>query len=85
MRTFGAKPDDRSGGGETGRLGSSIVEDFEIFYRREYVGVVALAYALSGNRHAAEDLAQDGFLAAHRRWDEISRYDQPRISPRDVL
>jgi RNA polymerase sigma-70 factor (sigma-E family) len=85
LRTFGTKPDERSGGGETGRPGSSIVEEFEMFYRREYVGVVALAYALSGNRHAAEDLAQDGFLAAHRRWDEISRYDQPIAWVRRVV
>jgi RNA polymerase sigma-70 factor, ECF subfamily len=55
----------------------TMVEDFETFYRREFRGVVALAYALSGSRHAAEDLAQDAFLAAHRRWSEISRYDLP--------
>ncbi len=32
---------------------------------------MALAYALSGNRAAAEDLAQDAFVAVHRRWDQI--------------
>jgi RNA polymerase sigma-70 factor (ECF subfamily) len=32
---------------------------------------VALAYALSGNQAAAEDLAQDAFLAVHQRWGSI--------------
>lgn len=67
----------RSAGAETASPRDPSVEDFESFYRREYQGVVALAYALSGSRNAAEDLAQDGFLAAHGRWEEISRYEQP--------
>jgi RNA polymerase sigma-70 factor (ECF subfamily) len=82
---FGSKRVEHSVAAEARRSNSSIVENFEIFYRREYVGVVALAYALSGNRHAAEDLAQDGFLAAHRRWDEISGYDQPLAWVRRVV
>jgi RNA polymerase sigma-70 factor, ECF subfamily len=77
VNIFGSEQDERSVAAETRRPGGSIVEHFEVFYRKEYTGVVALAYALSGNRHAAEDLAQDGFLAAHHRWDEISGYDQP--------
>ena len=60
-------------------------ENFETFYRREFKSVVALAYALSGSRHGAEDLAQDGFMAAHRRWDVISRYDDPRAWVRRVV
>ena len=60
-------------------------ESFEAFYRREFKSVVALAYALSGSRHGAEDLAQDGFLAAHRRWDVISGYDDPRAWVRRVV
>src|SRR5512132_692396 len=39
---------------------------FEHFYLREYRGVVELAYALSGNRAGAEDIAQEAFLRAHR-------------------
>lgn len=60
-------------------------ESFESFYRREFKNVVALAYALSGSRHGAEDLAQEGFLAAHRRWNEIARYDDPRAWVRRVV
>jgi RNA polymerase sigma-70 factor, ECF subfamily len=46
-------------------------EGFEAFYVREYQAVVRLAYALSGSRLAAEDIAQDAFLRAFRDWDHI--------------
>ncbi len=57
---------------------------FEALYRREFAAVVALAYVLSGSRQAAEELAQDAFLAAHRRWDDICRYDDPAAWVRRV-
>lgn len=46
-------------------------ESFEAFYQREYRVVVALAYGLSGSRVAAEELAQEAFLAAHRDWERV--------------
>jgi RNA polymerase sigma-70 factor (ECF subfamily) len=52
-------------------------EPFEDFYVREYGAVVALGLALTGDRGLAEELAQDAFLAAHRRWERIARYDAP--------
>jgi RNA polymerase sigma-70 factor, ECF subfamily len=58
---------------------------FEDFYRKEYRAVVGLAFALSGSRWAAEDLAQDAFLAAHARWDRIARYDKPGAWVRRVV
>jgi RNA polymerase sigma-70 factor, ECF subfamily len=60
-------------------------ESFESFYRREFRAVVALAYALSGSRGGAEDLAQEAFLAAHKRWEQISAYDKPEAWVRRVL
>ena len=60
-------------------------DDFDVFYRREYPRVVALAYALSGRRSAAEDLAQDAFLAAHQRWAQVREYDHPEAFVRRVL
>jgi RNA polymerase sigma factor (sigma-70 family) len=60
-------------------------ETFEAFYVREYPVVVGLAYALSGSRWGAEDLAQEAFLAAHRSWDRISRYEQPGAWVRRVV
>ena len=50
---------------------------FEAFYRQEYRSVVAFAYALSGSRMGAEDLAQEAFIAAHRNWDHVSEYEKP--------
>jgi RNA polymerase sigma-70 factor, ECF subfamily len=46
-------------------------EGFEAFYLREYQAVVQLAYALSGSRLAAEDIAQEAFLRAFRDWECI--------------
>ena len=50
-------------------------ESFAEFYAREVRSIVGLAYVLSGSRTGAEDLAQDASLAACRRWDRISSYD----------
>ncbi len=50
---------------------------FESFYRQEYAAVVALVYGLSGSRWAAEDLAQEAFLRAHRDWDRVGAMDNP--------
>ncbi|GMQ85041.1 MAG: RNA polymerase sigma factor [Acidimicrobiia bacterium] len=61
------------------------VVSFEQFYEREFRAVVGLAYALSGSRSAAEDLAQDAFVAAHRNWGKISRYDKPGAWVRRVV
>jgi len=58
---------------------------FEDFYRKDYQAVVGLAYALSGSRWLAEDLAQEAFLAAHRNWPRVSAYDQPGAWVRRVV
>ena len=60
-------------------------ETFESFYRREFREVVGLAYALSGSRSGAEDLAQEAFIAAHKKWDKISGYDKPGAWVRRVV
>lgn len=58
---------------------------FEELYRREFRGLVALAYALSGSRSAAEELVQEAFLAAHRRWGRLAGYDDPAAWLRRVV
>jgi RNA polymerase sigma factor (sigma-70 family) len=62
-----------------------VAESFEEFYEREYPKMLKLAYALSGNRWAAEEIAQEGFLAAHRRWSKISSYESPGAWLRRVV
>ncbi|HEX2047201.1 MAG TPA: sigma-70 family RNA polymerase sigma factor [Acidimicrobiales bacterium] len=66
------------------RVARPVPTAFEALYRREFPAVVALAYVLSGSRHAAEELAQDAFLAAHRRWDDVCEYDDPAAWVRRV-
>ncbi|MBI5157164.1 MAG: SigE family RNA polymerase sigma factor [Acidimicrobiia bacterium] len=53
------------------------LEDFDRFYAREFPKMVNVAYALSGSRMAAEDLAQEAMIAAYRRWDEVGRLERP--------
>lgn len=40
--------------------------------------MVTGARVLVRDRAAAEDLAQESFLAAHRSWEKVSGYDAPR-------
>ncbi|MDH3307321.1 MAG: SigE family RNA polymerase sigma factor [Acidimicrobiia bacterium] len=63
----------------------ALPERFDVFYRREFAAVVGLAYALSGSRMAAEDLAQEAFMAAHQQWEKIGRYDKPGAWVRRVV
>lgn len=79
--TAETKPDPISRGGGSGVA----YETFEAFYRREFREVVGLAYALSGSRLGAEDLAQEAFVAAHQRWDRIGGYDKPGAWVRRVV
>jgi RNA polymerase sigma-70 factor (ECF subfamily) len=60
-------------------------ETFEEFYEREFRAVVGLAYALSGSRSGAEDLAQEAFLVAHRNWDRVGMYARPDVWVRRVV
>lgn len=60
-------------------------EDFDAFFRREYRSLVGLAVVLTGDRVAAEDIAQDALLAAHGRWDEVAEYDDPGAWVRRVV
>jgi RNA polymerase sigma factor (sigma-70 family) len=46
--------------------------------------VVAVVYAVCGNRWAAEDLAHDAFAVAFRRWNEVRTYDRPGTFVRRV-
>lgn len=63
----------------------TLPERFEAFYQREFRAVVGLAYALSGSRWAAEDLAQEAFIAAHEKWDRIGEYESPGAWVRRVV
>jgi RNA polymerase sigma-70 factor (sigma-E family) len=59
--------------------------DFRAFYRGEYRAVLGLAYALSGDMATAEDLSQEAFMAAFRRWEEVGAMDHPGAWVRRVV
>lgn len=44
---------------------------FEAFYRDAYPEAVRYAHVLSGSDSGSEDIAQDAFIAMHRRWDTV--------------
>jgi RNA polymerase sigma factor (sigma-70 family) len=46
----------------------SAMADFESFFRDHYRTVVRLAYSVVGDSQGAQDVAQDVFLAAYRRF-----------------
>ncbi len=50
---------------------------FDQFYAATSRRTLALAYSLTGNWGDAEDLVQDAFSAAHRKWPQLSGYDDP--------
>lgn len=53
------------------------LEPFDVFFRREQRGLVALGYVLTGSKAAAEDLAQDAMIAASRQWGRVGRLENP--------
>jgi DNA-directed RNA polymerase specialized sigma24 family protein len=47
---------------------------FEVFFATEYRAVAALTAVLSGSTAAGEDLAQEAFVAALARWEQVGTY-----------
>src|SRR6266545_6283676 len=58
---------------------------FDEFFRSEYRRVVGLATVLCGRLAIAEELAQDAFVSAYRRWDRVGAYDDPGAWVRRVV
>ena len=68
------------------RSGDPATQDmFDAFFSRERDAVLGLAFALTGDPAVAEDVAQDAFLEAYRKWDRIGAYDQPAAWVRRVV
>jgi RNA polymerase sigma-70 factor, ECF subfamily len=59
-------------------------DDFTEFYEASYGRVVALVAAIVGERHQAEDIAQEAFARALTRWSRVARYDLPEAWVRRV-
>lgn len=50
---------------------------FEELYRCEWPGITALGWSLTGSWAIAEELAQDAFHDAYRRWAHVGALDRP--------
>jgi RNA polymerase sigma-70 factor (ECF subfamily) len=59
------------------RLVKAYVDDFEIFFRECYGSVVRAVAMAVGDRGRAEDLAQEAFARAFRRWRVVSAMERP--------
>ena len=70
-----ADPDVISGGGE----------DFSAFVVSRWPGLVRLAFGLTGDRWAAEDIAQATLARAYVAWRRVSRADDPDAYLRRIL
>lgn len=57
---------------------------FERFYSAEHDRVLAIMFAMAGDWSVAEDLTQEAFARAYRRWEDVSDYDRPDSWVRQV-
>src|SRR3954453_11057743 len=59
------------------RTGSYLRPEFASLFTGEYDRIVALVLAIVGSMGLAEDITQEAFLVAHRRWARVQHYDRP--------
>ena len=53
------------------------VGTFEDFFRAHYERLLRTMYLTTGDRHEAEDLAQDAMARVYERWDRVSGTEDP--------
>ncbi|MFJ3771531.1 SigE family RNA polymerase sigma factor [Streptomyces sp. NPDC090075] len=59
--------------------------EFHAFFERHYAELSRLAYMLTGESDAADDLAADALLALWHRWDRVRAADHPVAYARGVV
>ncbi len=52
-------------------------QPFEEFFLAEHERLFQALYLLTGDRHEADDLAQEALLRAYERWDRVASMDSP--------
>src|SRR5437667_10726858 len=52
-------------------------ESFEGFYEEQRDRLFGALCLITGDRHEAEELAQDAFLAVWERWDRVAAMESP--------
>src|SRR6266496_1943287 len=53
------------------------VNDFAEFFEAERAGLYAALCIVTRNRHEAEEIAQDAFVALWERWDRVGALSDP--------
>jgi RNA polymerase sigma-70 factor (sigma-E family) len=51
---------------------------FEGFFLQHHEPLLRVLYLATGDRHEAEDLAQEAFVRMFERWDRVRRLEDPR-------
>ncbi|GAA3959642.1 SigE family RNA polymerase sigma factor [Actinoplanes auranticolor] len=51
--------------------------DFDAVYATQYADLTVQLYAYFGDQQEAQDVVQEAFCRALRRWSKISQYDDP--------
>jgi RNA polymerase sigma factor (sigma-70 family) len=69
------EPDARVASGPVATLAGPHPEPctFEAFFQAEYPSLLRAMYLVTGNRHEAEEIAQDAFVRACERWELVAR------------
>lgn len=57
---------------------------FDDLYRLQYLAVLRVVTAVTGDSEAAAELTQEAFIAAHRKWNAVSQFDRPDLWVRRV-
>lgn len=66
-------------------MDSQADEDFRAFMQGRWQAMVRLAYALTGDRGNAEDLAQTAFARAYASWPRVRRAGSPESYVRQIV
>lgn len=66
-----------SGNDSPRAVSSAAGRTFRQFYDVEVHNILAYLIVMTGDRAAAEDLTQEAFTRAFKRWDDVGDYDSP--------
>jgi RNA polymerase sigma-70 factor (ECF subfamily) len=76
MHTYAITSSERTTPRDTDDIELSLTAvEFDVFYRREYPGLVAVATALSG--HDGEDLVHDAMVKTLMHWTRVRELERP--------
>jgi RNA polymerase sigma-70 factor (ECF subfamily) len=64
-------------GGDEGAAVGETAPSFEEFYEATFRRLFTALCLVTGNRHEAEEIAQDAFLRVFERWDRVGRLEDP--------